>query len=295
MGLKQYFLGACIGILFFILAFTFRYIGTFTLLKVLFALSVLALIYFMFRDLSDTLSYHFEMRMFYRTTKNLNLWEGDKYKRILKFGDIVVLRILIVLLFLLSFLLLGQYIVNLRIFFHEIGHLIVALSFNCQILEVFISVTGGYVRYYGDTTLGQRNLIVVSGTLWLVVVGMIFIIALHRDKKLPLTLNASLSIIIWITLFNDICYWIVGPILETGDPYDLINYNSGLDPFIISYSSFIFLSFLCVFVFFSLGYKMYSQIKLVLDELIPDLTIFNAQEERSYFTTENHYEEGDRI
>ena len=69
MELKQYFLGACIGILIFILAFTFRYIGIFTSLKVLFALSVLALIYFVIRDLSDTLSIHFEKRIFYRTNK----------------------------------------------------------------------------------------------------------------------------------------------------------------------------------------------------------------------------------
>lgn len=295
MELKQYFLGACIGILIFILAFTFRYIEIFTSLKVLIAFSVLSLIYFVIRDLSDTLSIHFEKRMFYRTTKNLILWEGDKYKRILKFRDIVVVRIFTVLLFLLSFLLLGQYIVNLRIFFHEIGHLIVVLSFNLQILEVSISVTGGYVRYIRSPSLEQNNLIIVSGTLWLVVVGIIFLIALHRDKKLPLTLNASLSIIIWSALFDDTYYWIVGYIRGRGDSYDLINNNSGLDPFIVTYSSFIFLILLCVFVFFSLGYKMYSQFKLVLDELIPDLTIFNAQEERSFFTTEKHYEEGDRI
>ena len=295
MELKQYFLGACIGILIFILAFTFSYIGTFTLLKVILVLYVLALIYFLIRYLSDTLSFHFEKRMFYRTTKKLNLWEGNKYKKILKFSDIVVVRILLVALFLLSFLLLEQYIVNLRIFFHEIGHLIVALSFNCQILEVSISVTGGYVRFIRPPSLMQTNLIIVSGTLWLVVVGMIFLIALHRDKKMPLTLNASLSIIIWIELFEDTRYWFLGSIRGIGDPYELINNNSGLDPFIVTYSSFIFLIFLCVFGFFSLGYKMCSQFKLVLGELIPDLTIFNSQEGRSFFTTKNHYEEGDRI
>jgi len=295
MELKQYFLGACIGILIFILAFTFSYIGTFTLLKVILVLDVLALTYFVNRILSDTLSIHFEKRMFYRTTKKLNLWEGNKYKKILKFSDIVVARVFIALLFLLVYLLLKQFIINLGVFFHEIGHLIVALSFNCQILEVSISLTSGYVRYFRPPSLIQDNLIIVSGTLWLVVVGMIFLIALHRDKKMPLTLNASLSIIIWIELFEDTRYWFLGSILEIGDPYELINNNSGLDPFIITYSSFIFLIFLCVFGFFSLGYKMCSQFKLVLGELIPDLTIFNAQEGRSFFTTKIHYEEDDRI
>ncbi len=288
MELRQYFLGACIGILIFIFAFTFRYIGTFTLLKVIFALSVLALIYFVIWHLSDTLSFHFKKRNFYRTNKKLNLWEGDEYKKILKYEDIALGKFMLVVFFLLSYLLLRQYIVNLRVFFHEIGHLIVALSFNCQIVEVFISVTSGHVKYYGNPTLGQRNLIIVSGTFWFIVVGMIFLIALHQDKKMPLTLNASLSIIIGIELFEDTHYWFLGSILGIGDPYELINNNSGLDMFIVSYSSFIFLIILCGFVFFSLGYKMYSQFKLVLHIFIPDLTIFDAQVERSFFTTKNH-------
>ena len=295
MELKQYFLGACIGILIFILAFTFSYIDTFTLLKVLYALSVLALTYFLIRYLSDTLSFHFEKRMFYRTNKKLNLWEGDDYKKILKYEDIMLGKFMLVILFISSYFFFGYYIGNLRIFFHEIGHLIVALSFNCQILEVSISVTGGYVKFIRPQSLMQTNLIIISGTLWLVVVGMIFLIALHRDKKMPLTLNASLSIIIWIELFEDTRYWFLGSIRGIGDPYELINNNSGLDPFVVTYSSFIFLIFLCVFGFVSLGYKMCSQFKLVLGELIPDLTIFNSQEGRSFFTTKNHYEEGDRI
>ncbi len=288
MELRQYFLGACIGILIFIFAFTFGYIGTFTLLKVIFTLSILTLIYFLIRDLSDTLSFHFEKRNFYRTNKKLNLWEGDEYKKILKYEDIALGKFLLVVLFILSYLLLRQFIVNLRVFFHEIGHLIVALSFNCQIVEVFISITGGSVKFMSSPFLEQNNLIIVSGTLWVFVVGMIFLIALHKYKKMSLTLNISLSIIIWIELFEDIRYWVIGAIRGIGDPYELINSNSGLDPFIVSYSSFIFLILLCIFVFFSLGDKMYSQLMLVLHEFIPDLTIFDAQEEKSFFITENH-------
>ncbi len=287
MELRQYFLGACIGILIFIFAFTFSYIGTLTLLKVIFTLSVLTLIYFLITYLSDTLSFHFEKRNFYRTNKKLNLWEGDEYKKILKYEDIALGKFMLVVLFILSHLLLRQFIVNLRVFFHEIGHLIVALSFNCQIVEVFISVTSGSVSYMSPPSLEQNNLIIVSGTLCLFVVGMIFLIALHQNKEMSLTLNISLTIIIWIELFEDACYWIIGAIRGIGDPYQLINNNSGLDPFIVSYSSFIFLILLCVFVFFSLGDKMYSQFKLVLHELIPDLTIFNAQEGISFFTAKN--------
>ena len=263
MELKHYFLGVCIGILILIFGFTFRYIGIFTLLKVLFSLFVLTLTYFVIRGLSAAFSFHFKKRIFHRTTKKLEVWEGDKYKKIFNIRKFVGGRILLVLFFLISFFLLKQHVISLRVFFHEIGHLIVALSFNLQILEVSISVTGGNVDYNGVTTLGQRNLLLVSGILSLVFVGTIFLIALYRDKKLPWTLNASLSIIIWIELSLDLYYWSMGPIYGIGDSYKLINYNSDLHPFILIYSGLIFLILLSVFVFFSLGNKIYSQFKLV--------------------------------
>ncbi len=277
MELKKYFLGACVGILIFILAFTFRYIGIFTLIKVLFALSALAIIYFMIWDLSDTLSFHFEKRMFYRTNQKMNLWEEDEYKKILKYEDIMFGKFMLAVLFIASYILLGYFIGNLRFFFHEIGHLIAALSFNCQIVDVFISLTSGYVSFISSPSLIQNNLIIISGTFWLVVVGMIFLIALHQDKKMPLTLNVPLSIIIFVELSDDVRYWFLGAILGIGDPYQLINNNSGIDSFIVSYYSFIFLIILYVFIFFSLGFKIYSQFKLVLGEFIPDLNIFNAR------------------
>ncbi len=240
MELKHYFLGSCMGILIFILTFTFWYIGTFTLLKVLIALSVLTIMYFVIKGLSDASSFHFE-----------------------EIRKIVSWSVLLGILFFVSYLLLREFLVNLRIFFHEIAHLIVALSFNLQISEVSIEVTYGHVDYIGDPSLGQRNLLLVSGTLWLVLVGGIFLIMLYRNKKLPLTLNVSLSIILWVELYEDLHYWFMGSIHGYGDPSKLINYNPGLNPITVTYSSFIVLILLCFLAFFSLGYKMYSQFKLI--------------------------------
>ncbi len=217
---------------------------------------LLTLTYFLIRCLSTTFSFH-------RTTKKPEVWEGDEYKKPLNIRKIVGGRILLVLFFFITFFLLEQHVINLRVFFHEIGHLIVALSFNLQILEVSISVTGGNVDYNGVTTLGQRNLLLISGILWLIFVGMIFLIVLYRDKKLSWTLNASLSIIIWYVLSLDLYNWFKRPIHGIGDFYNLINYNSGLSPLILISSGIIYLILLSAFVFFSLGYKIYSQFKLV--------------------------------
>lgn len=291
MEFKRYFLGICIGILIFILAFTFRYIGTFTLLKVLYSLLVLTFIYFVIKVASDALSLHFEKRMFYRTTNNLKVCEGDHCKKVFKFEDIFFGRILLVCLFVFSYVLLNQNIVNLGVFFHEIGHLIIALGFNLQILEVAILAKDGYVKYSGFVTFGQRNLLIISGSMLLVFTGMTFLIMLYRNKKMPLTLKGSLSIIIWIELQNDLYYWFIGSIRGIGDPYNLINNSSRLSPFLVAYSSFIFLISLSIIVFFSLGYKMYSQFRLILDEFIPDATIFDIQKERSFLAFEDHYEE----
>ncbi len=240
MELKHYFLGACIGILIFILAFTFRYIGTLILLKVVFALFVLTIMYFVIKTLSDAPSFHFE-----------------------EIPKIVGRSVLLGLLFFVSYLLLREFLVNLRLFFHEIAHLIVALSFNLQISEFSIDVPESYVKYIGDPSLGQRNLLLVSGTLWLVLVGGIFLNILYRDKKSPLTLNVSLSIILWFELFEDLRYWLLGSIYGYGDPSKLINYNPGLNPITVTYSSFILLIILCSLAFFSLGYIIYSQFKLI--------------------------------
>ncbi len=284
MELKQYLLGACIGVLIFILALTLSYIGILILLKVIFELSALVLIYFGLEYASITISSLFEKRVYNPPAENLNYLKVGKNKRILTLGDIFCVRLLIALLFIGSYLFLRELFVNLGVFFHEIGHLIVALSFNQRILEVSISLTNGFVKYIGFPSLEQRNLILISGTFWMVLIGMIFLIALQQDKKMPLVLNASLSVIIWIELFNDACYWFLGSIYGIGDSYDLINNNPGLDPFIVTFSSLIFLIFLIVFIFLSLGYKIIYQLRLDLDVLIPDLTIFIAQEEKSFFT-----------
>jgi len=239
MDLKQYFLGACGGILIFILAFTFRYIGIFTMLKVLIALSILTTMYFTIRKLSYTPLFHFE-----------------------EIRKTVSLSVLLIILFFSLYLLSRELIVNLRIFFHEIAHLIVALSLNLQISEVYIETKEGYVDYIGNPSLGQRNLLLVSGTLWLVLVGGIFLILLYRNKKIPLNLNVFLSLILWVELYEDLHYWFMGSIRGYGDPSNLINYNPRLNPITVTCSSFILLILLCSLAIFSLGYKLFSQFRI---------------------------------
>lgn len=263
MEFKQYFLGICIGIVIFVLACTFRFIESLTLLKGLFACSVLTLVYFKIRGRSNTGSSQFSQQIAHKTPKELNTGEGKGYKRVLNLRQFIGDRILLVSLFLCSYFFLGILIGNLRVFFHEIGHLIVALSLNIKILQVFVSVAGGYVSVDGIIPLGQLNLLTISGTLWLVVVGTVFLIALYRDKKLSLTINVSLSIIIWIELASDIYYWVTGSISEIGDPLILINNNPGLHPLVITYGSLIILIILSVLVFLSLGYKIYSRFKIL--------------------------------
>lgn len=212
----RYFYGSCMGVMFFILLLTFNYVGIYYMTRIIFGLIIIIFSSWIIKITSNKLTCHFK-------TQNCS------YKKI------IIIRVMLVAVLSFILLFIGRFIAFLPIFFHEVGHLLTAISFKADILGVFLSPLHGYVLVNGDFPEIQYTIIAASGGLGVIIFGIILLLLLHLNDDLALTLYAPLSLAILQAVFSDLYYFFTGAITISNDMGQIILLNPNLNPLAISY------------------------------------------------------------
>lgn len=212
----RYFYGGCMGAMFFILLLTFNYVGIYYMTRIISGLIIIIFSSWVIKIASNKLTFHFK-------TQKLSCKKNVIIRVILVTGSCFIL------------LFIGRYVAFLPIFFHEVGHLLAAISFKADIQGVFLSPFQGFVNFNGNFSEIQYTIIAVSGGLGVIIFGVILLLLLHLNDDLALTLYAPLSFAIILVVISDLSYFFTGAITISNDMGQIIQLNPDLNPLAISY------------------------------------------------------------
>ena len=112
---------------------------------------------------------------------------------------------------------------SLVTFFHEIGHVLTALSYSSTIYQVYISPSEGYIYLSADLFTRESNAIAIMGGLGVFVIGNILLAVIHGNSRLPATLHAILIIPIWVVMIDILFYWLSESVNLTGDVRSILD------------------------------------------------------------------------
>lgn len=131
---------------------------------------------------------------------------------------------------------IGYFFAHLPIFFHEIGHLLTAISFKAEIAGVFLSPFEGKTFIDVENLLAiQYTIVAATGGLGVILFGIILLLLLHWNKEQAFILYFSLSFIILLAVASDLWYFCTGAITLSNDMGQIIQINPNLNPMAISY------------------------------------------------------------
>ena len=186
------------------------------MIRVIFGLIIIIYSFWVIKIASNKLTCHF------KTQK----WS---YKKI------IIIRVILVAVLSFILLFIGRFIAFLPTFFHEVGHLLTAISFKANILGVFLSPLHGNVIINEDLPEIQLTIIAASGGLGVITFGMILLLLLHLNDDLALTLYAPLSFAILQVVISDLYYFFTSAITLSNDMGLIIQLNPDLNPLVIAY------------------------------------------------------------
>jgi len=275
----RYFYGGCIGILLFLLVFTFNYIGIEYVWKIIFTLMIILYVSWRIKKKSDKLTEYYNTRSFFRTSGKLQIPQGEENMEIPTYFEIFRQRfVLCVILFALYFP-VGYIIGYLPIFFHELGHLLTALSFNIEIVEVFLSPLYGYVKPNGEIPNTEFIIIALSGGLGVIVSGTILLFILHWNDDISLTIYIPLYSIIYYVVWDNLKYLWDGAFLLPNN-YDIgliVQKIPNFNIYPILYISLFWMTSIIIFSCWSIMKRVYVKTKAYLNAILPDFSLFDSK------------------
>lgn len=137
--------------------------------------------------------------------------KAKEKKKIQKYFSYLILPILLILL--------------LIIVVHELGHIIVALLFNCKIKLISYNSKAIFIQHETPTDRRESAIISLSGSLFSCLIALIIICFLNSKKFKKKELFIFLRIACYIDIIIEILYWFISPLLKQGDGYDFIMYS----------------------------------------------------------------------
>jgi len=204
---------------------------------------------------SDKLTNQFETLKHFQVSSELCVGQGGDNNKKITHKDIFWKRFALANILLYIYVIIGIIIGYLLIFFHEIGHLLTAISFNMNIIEVFLSPLYGHVILNGEIPVIQHTIIALSGGLGVIITGTFFLFLLHWNDKLALTLHAPLNIIITYAVWENLRYFCQGAITLTNDIGLIIQLNPEINPSLILYFCLVGMVLVILFSAYSLFQK----------------------------------------
>lgn len=153
-----------------------------------------------------------------------------------KKGKIIVTQLILSYLLFMIYFGIGYFYAHLPIFFHEIGHLLTAISFKAEVAGVFLSPFEGKTFIDIENLLEiQYTIVAATGGLGVIIVGIILLLLLHWNKELAFIFYFPLSLIILGAVTSDLWYFCTGAITLSNDMGQIIQINPDLNPMAISY------------------------------------------------------------
>ena len=230
-----YFNGCCIGVLLFILIFTFNYIGIYYMSKIIIGLIIILCITYFFKVLAGRLVDLIETRV----RKNKNRWK-------------FITQLILSYFLLMIYFNLGYFFAHFPTFFHEIGHLLTAISFKADVAGVFLSPFEGKTFIDAENLLDtQFTVVAAAGGLGVILFGIILLLLLHWNKELAFFIYFPLSIMIFAAVVSDFWYFFTGAITLSNDMGQIIQLNPDLNPWAIAY--FCLLGMIMIIIFWILS------------------------------------------
>ncbi len=215
----RYFYGSCIGVLLFILVFTSNFIGIYYMSKIIIGLIIILNSTWVIKVVADKLT---------------DLIEIPARKN--KIRLIFITQLILSYLLLMIYFGIGYFYAHLPVFFHEIGHLLTAISFKAEIVGVLLSPFEGKTFIGGDNLSEiQYTIVAATGGLGVILFGVILLLLLHWNKELAFIFYFPLSIIILGAVVSDLWYFCSGAITLSNDMGQIIQINPDLNPWVISY------------------------------------------------------------
>jgi len=238
----RYFYVGCIIVMFFILLLTFNYVGIYYMTRIIFGLIIIIFSSWIIKIASNKLTYQLKTQKY-------------SYKRI------IIIRVMLVITLSFVLLFIGRYIAFLPVFFHEVGHILTAISFKVDISEVILSPLRGDVLINGDVPEIQYTIIAASGGLGVIIFGIVLLLLLHLNDDLALTLYAPLSSAILQVVISDLYYFFTGAITISNDMGQIILLNPNLNPLAISYWCLV--GIIAIIIFWS--WSIFKRARVIID------------------------------
>ncbi len=245
----KYFYAICIGFLAFILIFTFNHVGSYYMIGVIASLIAIPYITWIIN-------------------RYFTAW--IKKKKINVSVKIMAQLIIGIFLFYI-WSLIDRFVGHLSIFFHEVSHILAALSFNVRIQGVlFLPLEGKTFMNpsdIGNLTAMEHTIVAASGGCGVIVIGIIFLLLLHWNKGISLIYRAPLYLLIMVAVCSDLFYFGNGAITLTNDMGVIIQLNPSILPGFIALVSLTLMVLVPIFVVWSLfkrAKEMHNENEVVL-------------------------------
>ena len=124
-----------------------------------------------------------------------------------------------------SYIIVGL-IISFSVLNHEIGHVIMALWTNTEVLEIGLTSNFAYVLTGPTSSTFVSILIAIFGTVWnLMIFIVVFIISIIKEKR---SLYVSSMLVIWY----EYLYVVLIPFTKFGDWYRVLKYLENVNVFI---------------------------------------------------------------
>lgn len=272
----QYFYGSCMGLLVFILILTSNYVGSSYLILIIWDLAVLFYSSWYFKKKSDELTMHFLTLR--RDSGRPHMVQGKRKKFKITLKHIFYQRVSIGLLIFAFYFAIGIFF-SLIIFFHEIGHLLTAMSLNVQIGVFFISPLRGFVEIIDlmNINIMKFNIIGFSGGLGVIIIGTILLLLLHWNDEITLTFKIPLTSILLYAICSNLTYFWDGALSLPNDTDIglILQRNPNLNPSFILYFSLLWFLLIIIFSLSVITKELVNKTKVVLNIIYPDVSPFS--------------------
>lgn len=232
----RYFYGCCIGVCIFIMVFTSNYIGIYYLSRLIVSLVIIIASTYLIKITAVALTDYIET-------------QPRQKKEEWKFITHLILSFILLLIYYNLAYNLGY----IPVYFHEIGHLLTAISFKAEVVGVFLSPLEGMTFINAENLLDiQQTIVASAGGLGVISFGTILLLLLHWNKEISFLYYFPLSVMILGSVGSDLWYFFNGAMTLTEDMGQIIQLNPDLNQWAISYFSLFGMGILIMFWIWSI-------------------------------------------
>lgn len=157
------------------------------------------------------------------------------------------------------FLIVGFFYSYITIYIHEIGHVLAALSFDAEVLGIFLSpLKGGTDINIENLTDLQYTIIAATGPLGTIILGSFFLFLFNQDNNLEFNRYVPISFLILLQVVIDLDYIFQGAVnlIPEYDMTIILQLNPSLDRWGIAYWSLFGVVIICIYWFWMMFKKM---------------------------------------